>query len=57
MARHKANHIQVVYAPSAELADKALAAKAAMFATSLNGCTPTSSGATHLQSREASHDE
>ncbi len=32
MARHKANHIQVVYAPSAELADLALAAKAAMFA-------------------------
>lgn len=32
MARHKANHIQVVYAPSAEIADKALAAKAAMFA-------------------------
>lgn len=32
MARHKANHIQVVYAPSIELADKALAAKAAMFA-------------------------
>ena len=32
MARHKANHIQVVYAPSAELADKALATKAAMFA-------------------------
>jgi len=32
MARHKANHIQVVYAPSAELADKGLAAKAAMFA-------------------------
>jgi L-fucose isomerase-like protein len=32
MARHKANHIQVVYAPSAEVADKALAAKAAMFA-------------------------
>jgi hypothetical protein len=32
MARHKANHIQVVYAPSAELADRALAAKAAMFA-------------------------
>jgi hypothetical protein len=30
MARHKANHIQVVYAPSAEMADKALAAKAAM---------------------------
>jgi hypothetical protein len=31
MARHKANHIQVVYAPSAETADKALAAKASMF--------------------------
>ena len=31
MARHKANHIQVAYAPSAEAADKALAAKAAMF--------------------------
>ena len=30
MARHKANHIQVVYAPSAEAADKALAAKAIM---------------------------
>jgi hypothetical protein len=32
MARHKANHIQVVYAPSVEMADKALAVKAAMFA-------------------------
>jgi hypothetical protein len=31
MAKHKANHIQVVYAPSAEDADKALVAKAAMF--------------------------
>jgi hypothetical protein len=31
MAQHKANHIQVVYAPSADAADKALAAKAAMF--------------------------
>lgn len=31
MARHKANHIQVAYAPSATEADKALAAKAAMF--------------------------
>lgn len=30
MARHKANHIQVVYAPDAQTADKALAAKAAM---------------------------
>jgi hypothetical protein len=32
MARHKANHLNVVYAPSAEQADLALAAKAAMFA-------------------------
>jgi hypothetical protein len=32
MARHKANHIQVVYAPSPDVADQALAAKAAMFA-------------------------
>jgi hypothetical protein len=32
MARHKANHIQVVYGPDAEAADRALAAKAAMFA-------------------------
>jgi hypothetical protein len=32
MARHKANHINVAYAPSAGEADKALAAKAAMFA-------------------------
>jgi hypothetical protein len=32
MARHKSNHLNVVYAPSPELADKALAAKAAMMA-------------------------
>jgi len=32
MARHKANHLNVVYAPSAEVAAKALAAKAAMLA-------------------------
>ena len=32
MARHRANHISVAYAPSAEMADKALAAKAAMLA-------------------------
>ena len=32
MARHKANHIQVVYAPTPELADKALAVKASMLA-------------------------
>ncbi|MFQ3673059.1 MAG: fucose isomerase [Aggregatilineales bacterium] len=31
MARHKANHIQVAYAPDAAGADAALAAKAAMF--------------------------
>ena len=31
MGRHKANHVQVAYADSAERADKALAAKAAMF--------------------------
>jgi hypothetical protein len=32
MARHKANHIQVAYAPDAAGANRALAAKAAMFA-------------------------
>jgi hypothetical protein len=32
MARHKANHINVAYAPTAEGADKALAAKTAMLA-------------------------
>jgi L-fucose isomerase-like protein len=32
MARHKANHVQVAYAPSAAEADRALAAKAAAFA-------------------------
>jgi len=31
MARHKANHLNVAYAPSAQEADQALAAKAAMF--------------------------
>jgi len=31
MARHKANHVQVVYAPDAATADKALEVKAAMF--------------------------
>lgn len=30
MARHQSNHIQVVYAPDAETADRALAAKAAL---------------------------
>ena len=32
MARHKANHIQVAYAPSVAKADESLAVKAAMFA-------------------------
>ncbi|MES2169734.1 MAG: fucose isomerase [Actinomycetota bacterium] len=32
MARHKANHANVAYAPDAETADRALLAKAAMFA-------------------------
>jgi hypothetical protein len=32
MARHRANHLNVVYAPDAETADKGLLAKAAMFA-------------------------
>ncbi len=31
MARHPANHVNVAYAPTAEAADRALAAKAAMF--------------------------
>jgi len=32
MARHRSNHIQVVYAPDAETARSALSAKAAMMA-------------------------
>ncbi|MEV4683675.1 fucose isomerase [Streptomyces kurssanovii] len=32
MARHRANHLNVAYAPDAETADKALRAKAALFA-------------------------
>jgi hypothetical protein len=32
MARHRANHVNVAYAASTEMADKALATKAAMFA-------------------------
>jgi hypothetical protein len=32
MARHKANHANVAYATDAETADKALVAKAALFA-------------------------
>ncbi len=33
MARHRANHVSVAYAPTAEQADKVLAAKASMFAS------------------------
>jgi hypothetical protein len=32
MAQHKANHLNVAYTPTAADADRALAAKAAMFA-------------------------
>ena len=32
MGRHKANHLNVAYAPDDETADRALQAKAAMFA-------------------------
>jgi len=32
MARHRANHVNIAYAPSADVAEKALATKAAMFA-------------------------
>jgi hypothetical protein len=32
MARHRANHVNIAYAPSADIAGKALATKAAMFA-------------------------
>lgn len=32
MARHRANHVNIAYAPTAESADRALAVKAAMFA-------------------------
>lgn len=32
MARHRANHVNVAYAPTAEMADRALATKAAMMA-------------------------
>jgi hypothetical protein len=32
MARHRANHVNIAYAPSSEVANKALATKAAMFA-------------------------
>jgi hypothetical protein len=46
MARHRANHVNVAYAPSAEIADKALATKAAMMAAL--GLTVHICGATKL---------
>ncbi len=46
MAKHKANHINVVYAPDAETADRALAAKAAMLDTM--GITVLLCGAVNL---------
>jgi L-fucose isomerase-like protein len=46
MARHRANHVNVAYAPSAEAADKAIAAKAAMMAEL--GLTVHLCGNTHL---------
>ncbi len=46
MARHRANHVNVAYAPSAETADKALATKAAMMAAL--GLTVHICGATKL---------
>jgi hypothetical protein len=46
MARHRANHVNVAYAPSAEAADKAFAAKAAMMAEL--GLTVHLCGNTHL---------
>ncbi|GAA0986229.1 L-fucose/L-arabinose isomerase family protein [Acrocarpospora macrocephala] len=46
MARHKANHLNVAYAPDAATADKALTAKAALF-TEL-GVTVHLCGDTHL---------
>ncbi|WP_067902468.1 fucose isomerase [Nocardia vaccinii] len=49
MARHKANHANVVYAPDAETADKALLAKAACF--DALGVTVHLCGATALTAR------
>ncbi|SEN80641.1 fucose isomerase [Actinacidiphila rubida] len=47
MARHRANHLNVVYAPDAETADRGLLAKAAMFAelgVSVHLCGDTALG-------------
>ncbi|MGA2219047.1 MAG: fucose isomerase [Terracidiphilus sp.] len=47
MARHRANHVNVAYAPSAEMADKALATKAATMAElgiSVHVCGTTAIG-------------
>jgi hypothetical protein len=46
MARHRANHVNVAYAPTAEAADKAIAAKASMMADL--GLTVHLCGSTHL---------
>jgi L-fucose isomerase-like protein len=46
MARHRANHVNIAYAPTAEMADKALATKAAMMAAL--GLTVHICGATKL---------
>ena len=50
MARHKANHAQVVYAPDPETADRCLTAKAAMFEAL--GVAVHLCGDTHLTSAE-----
>ncbi|HZY61832.1 MAG TPA: fucose isomerase [Edaphobacter sp.] len=46
MARHRANHVNIAYAPSADMAEKALATKAAMMAEL--GITVHVCGDTHL---------
>ena len=51
MARHRANHVNIAYAPSVEIADKALATKAAMFAelgVHVHLCGVTEAGGTRL---------
>ena len=50
MARHKANHVQVAYAPSSDLADRALVAKVAFF--DRLGVQVHLCGATSLSQRE-----
>jgi hypothetical protein len=45
MARHKANHVQVAYAPDPDAADRAFQVKAAVFANL--GVTVHQCGITH----------